>query len=408
MNIGVIKRVLVLCPLSIMQSAWQNDLFRFAMHRTTAIAHSYSREKRIQAVQSDAEFVICNFDGLGIIRDAVLEEDFDLIVIDEANAYKTVSTTRWKTLNSIIKPRTWLWMLTGTPASQSPTDAYGLARLINPQGVPRFYGSFRDMVMYKLTQFKWVPKPNSEKVVHTVLQPAIRFTKDECLDLPEMTYTTRDVPLTAQQEKYYEIIRKNMLAVAAGEEITTVNAAANLNKLLQLSCGAVYSDSGEVVEFDASNRINELKEVIDEASHKVLIFVPYRHAIEIVTEELRRSGYTAEIINGAVSAGNRTDIFARFQNDPNPKVLVIQPQAAAHGVTLTAANVVVWFSPITSVETYLQANARVHRAGQHNPCTVVHLQGSPVEKKMYKMLQGKVDIHTKMIDLYKNIIEDDS
>jgi SNF2 family DNA or RNA helicase len=408
MKLGVIKRVLVLCPLSIMQSAWQNDLFRFAMHRTTAIAHSYSREKRIQAVQSDAEFVICNYDGLGIIKDTVIAEDFDLIVIDEANAYKTVSTTRWKILNSIIKPKTWLWMLTGTPASQSPTDAYGLARLINPQGVPRFYGSFRDMVMYKLTQFKWVPKPNSEKTVHTVLQPAIRFTKEECLDLPDMTYVTRDVPLTVQQEKYYEIIRKNMLAVAAGEEITTVNAAANLNKLLQLSCGAVYSDSGEVVEFDASNRINALKEVIDEASHKVLVFVPYRHAIEIVTEELKKSGYTAEIINGSVSAGNRTDIFARFQNDKNPQVLVIQPQAAAHGVTLTAANLVVWFSPITSVETYLQANARVHRAGQHNPCTVVHLQGSPVEKKMYKMLQGKVDIHTKMIDLYKNIIEDAS
>jgi len=408
MQLGLIKRVLVLCPLSIMQSAWQNDLFRFAMHRTTAIAHSYSREKRIQAVCSDAEFVICNYDGLGIIRDAVVANDFDLIVIDEANAYKTVSTTRWKILSSIIKPTTWLWMLTGTPASQSPTDAYGLARLVNPQGVPRFYGSFRDMVMYKLTQFKWVPKPTSEKIVHNVLQPAIRFTKDDCLDLPDMTYTTRDIPLTMQQEKYYEIIRKNMLAVAAGEEITTVNAAANLNKLLQLSCGAVYSDSGEVVEFDASNRINALKEVIDEASHKVLIFVPYRHAIEIITEELRKSGYTAEIINGSVSAGNRTDIFARFQNDANPKVLVIQPQAAAHGVTLTAANVVVWFSPITSVETYLQANARVHRAGQRNPCTVVHLQGSPVEKKMYKMLQGKVDIHTKMIDLYKNIISEDS
>jgi len=299
-------------------------------------------------------------------------------------------------------------MMTGTPAAQSPTDAYGLARIINPGAVPRFFGSFKDMVMQKITMFKWMPRPKAEQIVHAILQPAIRFTKEECLDLPDMTYTTRDVPLTAQQEKYYEIIRKNMLAVAAGEEITTVNAAANLNKLLQLSCGAVYSDSGEVVEFDASNRINELKEVIDEASHKVLIFVPYRHAIEIITEELKRSGYTAEIINGSVSAGNRTDIFARFQNDTNPKVLVIQPQAAAHGVTLTAANVVVWFSPITSVETYLQANARVHRAGQHNPCTVVHLQGSPVEKKMYKMLQGKVDIHTKMIDLYKNIIEDDS
>jgi SNF2 family DNA or RNA helicase len=298
-------------------------------------------------------------------------------------------------------------MLTGTPASQAPTDAYGLAKMMSPTSVPRFYGSFRDMVMQKITQFKWIPKPSSEQVVHDVLQPAIRFTKEECLDLPAMTYVTRDVPLTPQQLKYYEIIRKNMLTSAAGEDITTVNAAANLNKLLQLSCGAVYADSGEVVAFDSSNRINALKEVIEEASHKVLVFVPYRHAIEIVTAELRKDGIATEVINGSVSATRRTEIFADFQTTDSPRVLVIQPQAASHGVTLTSANVVVWFAPITSVETYLQANARVHRAGQHNPCTVVHLQGSPVEKKMYKMLESKVDIHTKMIDLYKNVLEED-
>lgn len=406
MNLGYIKRVLVLCPLSIMQSAWVNDLFRFAMHRTVGVAHSYSRDKRINVVKSDVEFVICNFDGLEIIKDAVLEEDFDLIVVDEANAYKTVSTKRWKTLNAIIKPSTWVWMLTGTPAAQAPTDAYGLARIVNPNAVPRFFGSFKDQVMQKITTFKWVPRPRAEDIVHQVLQPAIRFTKEQCLDLPDMTYTTREVPLTPQQKKYYEAIRKHMVATAAGEEITTVNAAANLNKLLQLSCGAVYSDSGEVIAFDASNRIEALKEVIEEASHKVIVFVPYRHAIQIVHEELKKAGHTAEIISGDVSVGKRTDIFDRFQTEPDPKILVIQPQAASHGVTLHAANVVVYWSPVMSVETYLQANARVHRAGQRNPCTVVHLQGSPVEKRMYSMLEAKVDIHTRVVDLYKNLLED--
>jgi SNF2 family DNA or RNA helicase len=407
MQLGFIKRVLVLCPLSIMQSAWVNDLFRFAMHRTVGVAHSYSRDKRIAVVESDVEFVICNFDGLQIIKDAVVKNNFDLVVIDEANAYKTVSTRRWKTLNSIIKPSTWVWMMTGTPASQEPTDAYGLAKVINPTGVPKFYGSFRDMVMQKITEFKWVPRPRAEEIVHRVLQPAIRFTKEECLDLPDMTYTTRDVPLTAQQNEYYETLRKHMVTVAAGEEITTVNAAANLNKLLQLSGGAVYSDTGEVVAFDASTRMQALKEVIDEASHKVIVFVPYRHAIEIIHEELTKSGYTNEVINGAVPVGRRTEIFNRFQTESDPRVLVIQPQAASHGVTLHAANVVVYWSPVMSVETYLQANARVHRAGQRNPCTVVHLQGSPVERKMYAMLRSKVDIHTKMIELYKNLLEDD-
>lgn len=406
MTQNAIKRVLVLCPLSIMQSAWEADLFKFAMHRSCAIAHSYSKDNRIKAIKSEAEFVIINYDGLEIVKNEINEAKFDLIVVDEANAYKNVSTKRWKTLVSIIRADTWVWMLTGTPASQSPTDAYGLAKIINPSGVPKFFGAFRDMVMQKITQFKWLPKPSSERVLHEVLQPAIRFTKEECLDLPDMTYVTREVPLTSQQIKFYETIRKNMMAIAAGEEITTVNAAANLNKLLQLSCGAVYSDSGEIVAFDAKSRMHALLEVIEEASHKVIVFAPFRHAIEIIAEELKAKSISCEVIHGGISATKRTEIFAKFQTEENPHVLVIQPQAAAHGVTLHAANVVVWWGPITSIETYLQANARVHRAGQRNPCTVVHIQGSPVEKRIYKMLSEKVDIHTRLIDLYKNIVED--
>jgi SNF2 family DNA or RNA helicase len=220
-----------------------------------------------------------------------------------------------------------------------------------------------------------------------------------------MTYVTREVPLTTQQLKYYESLRKNMLTIAAGEEISTVNAAANLNKLLQLSCGAVYSDSGEIVAFDAKSRMTALLEVIEEASHKVIVFAPFRHAIDIIAEELKKNGISSETIHGGVTATKRTEIFARFQTEDTPQVLVIQPQAAAHGVTLHAANVVVWWGPITSIETYLQANARVHRAGQRNPCTVVHIQDSTIEKRIYKMLSEKIDIHSRLIDLYKNIVE---
>ena len=403
MNLGLIKRVLVICPLSIMDSAWRADLFTFAIHRTVDVAYG-AKEKRKKIINQGAEFTIINFDGLEIVADDIEAADFDLIVIDEANAYKNPTTKRWKILNKLIKPHTWLWMLTGTPASQSPVDAYGIAKLVNPNGVPKFYSHFRDQVMQKITMFKWVPKHDSDTIVHKALQPAIRYTKEECLDLPEITYSTRDVPLTPQQNKYYERLRQDMLVRAAGEEITTVNAAAAMNKLLQLSSGAVYSDTGEIIEFDASNRISVLKEVIDEASHKVLVFVPYRHAIQIVSDELIKSGYTTEIISGDVPVNRRTEIFKRFQETPHPRVLVIQPQAASHGVTLHAANTIIYWSPVMSVETYLQANARVHRAGQKNPSTVIHLQGSPVEKRMYKMLQEKVDVHTKIVDLYGELL----
>jgi superfamily II DNA or RNA helicase len=401
---GVIKRVLIICPLSIMDSAWRADLFSFAMHRKVDIAYG-ARAKREEIIRGDAEYVIINYDGVEIVRDAIAEGGFDLIIADEATHYKNTQSKRWKILNSLIQPHTWLWMMTGTPAAQSPVDAYGLAKLINPKAVPRFAGAFKEMVMRKVTQFKWVPKETATTIVYDALQPAIRFTKDQCLDLPEMTYVKREVELTPQQKKYYKMLKSQMLAVAAGEEITAANAAVNMNKLLQISCGAVYSDSGETVEFDVKNRYKVLSEVIAESSQKVLIFVPFKHVIGILSEKLTKDGITSEIINGDVSASKRTAIFSRFQTTPEPRVLIIQPQAAAHGVTLTAANTIVWWGPVPSLETYAQANARVHRSGQNYPCTVVQLQGSAVEQRVYNLLDQKIGVHTKMIDLYREVLD---
>jgi SNF2 family DNA or RNA helicase len=404
MTHGKIKRALVICPLSIMDSAWRNDLFSFAMHRTVDVAYG-SKEKRQKIINGGAEFVIINYDGVDIVKDEIANGGFDLFIVDEATHYKNAQTKRWKTLNKLIGEKDWLWMMTGTPAAQSPLDAYGLAKLVNPLSVPRFFGSWRDMVMYKYTQFTYKPKETAKDTVHRVLQPAIRFTKDECLDLPDMTYTKRFVEMTSQQKKYYETLRKKMVMEVAGEEVTAANAAIGLNKLLQISAGAIYTDDGDTVQFDIKSRYQALKEVIDESSQKVLIFVPFKHTIDLLVEKLTSDGISSAVIRGDVSAPKRTEIFARFQSEPDPEVLVIQPQAAAHGVTLTAANTVVWWGPTSSLETYAQATARVHRSGQKHKCTVIQLAGSSAEKRIYRLLDERINIHTEMINLYKEILD---
>jgi|TARA_R110002167_G_scaffold27736_1_gene94266 SNF2 family DNA or RNA helicase len=387
-----------------MEVAWRADLFTFAMHRTVDVAHG-AAAKRKKIIAQGAEYVVINYDGVEIVADEIANGGFDLIIVDEATHYKNAQTKRWKMLSKLITNSTWVWMMTGTPAAQSPLDAYGLAKIINPSAVPKFFSSFRDQVMVKITQFKWVPKESSVAIVYNALQPAIRFTKDECLDLPEMVYTKREVELTRQQKKYYQQLRDKMVIQAAGEQITTPNAAVNMNKLLQISCGAVYTDNGETLEFDIKHRYKVLREVIDESSKKVLVFVPFKHVIDILVAKLKGEGITTEIIRGDVSASKRTDIFKRFQTMDDPKVLVIQPQAAAHGVTLTAANTVVWWGPTSSLETYLQANARVHRSGQDHKCTVVQLQSSDVEKRIYSLLDNRINIHTKIVDLYKDLLD---
>lgn len=404
MKRGVVKRVLVLCPLSIMKSAWQKDLFTFAMHRSCSVAHGTSAQRR-KIINAGAEFVVINFDGLAVVADEIMDGGFDLIVVDEANAYKNAQTNRWKVFNKILKatdPR--LWMLTGTPAAQSPVDAYGLAKMVNPEGCPRSFTDFRAAVLTKVTNFKWVPKPNSPAYVHNILQPAIRFEKKDCLDLPEVTHIDREAPLTAQQAKYYKQLKTEMLLEADGEEVSAVNAATKINKLLQISGGAVYTDTGEVLEFDVSNRLSAVLEVIEEASNKVLVFVPFTHTIALLKERLEQEGINCGVINGSVSVNKRSELVDQFQEKKTPHVLIIQPQAASHGLTLTAADTIIWYAPVTSVETYLQANARINRPGQKNAMTIVHICGSDVEAKLYTMLQNNIAHHQKIIDLYREVI----
>ena len=402
-----VRRCLILCPLSIMQSAWMQDLQNSVIHRSAIVAHHQQAMRRLEMVQGNYEFVITNYDGLNLIADEINNDGrFDLIIVDEANAYKNVSTKRWKSLNKILRPDSMLWMMTGTPASQSPLDAYGLAKLVNPTGVPKFFTAWRDSTMNKVTMFKWLPKADAQDKIHQALQPAIRFTKAQCLDLPPVITVTREVPLTPQQKKYYTMLKEQMLVRAAGETITAINAAGEVNKLLQISAGAAYTDNAEVVTFDCSPRLEVLMEVLEETDRKVLVFAPYRHSIDTIYLHLTINNIDTEMIHGDVSPAKRTRIFKKFQEETDPRVLVIQPQAAAHGVTLTAADTVVFWGPVMSTETYIQCCARSDRKGQNSDkVTVIHIQGSDIERKMFKRLAERVEDNNMLVRLYEELLD---
>lgn len=408
MNRGDVRRVLILCPLSIMHSAWMGDIGNSVIHRSAVVAHHPQSSRRIEMIQQKYEIVITNYDGLNLVAQEINNDGrFDLVIVDEANAYKNPSTRRWKALASIIKPETYLWMMTGTPASQSPVDAYGLARLVNPNGVPKFQTAWRDKVMNKITMFKWVPKADAKEKVFMALQPAIRFSKSQCLDLPPVITVTREVSMTPQQNKYYRLLKEQMLAQAAGETISAVNAGVVVSKLLQISCGAAYTDDKEVVEFDAAPRLSVLEEILEETSRKVIIFALFRSSIDTIVTHLTKQGYGVGQIHGDVTPSKRGQIIKDFQTTDNIRVLVMQPQATAHGITLTAADTVVFFGPLMSVEQYVQCIARADRKGQDSDkVTVVHIESSPIEKKLFKAMNTKVNDSVLLTDMFAEELRD--
>lgn len=403
-----VRRVLILAPLSILHSAWLGDIGQSIIHRSAIVAHHAHAVRRVEMIQSNYEIVIMNYDGLPLVADEIIKDGrFDLVIVDEANAVKSASTRRWKTLNRILRPDTYLWMMTGTPAAQSPVDAYGLAKLVNPQSVPFSFTGWRDKVMNKVSMFKWTPKHDAKDTVFKALQPAIRYTKDQCLDLPPVVFQTREVDMTAQQMKYYKMLKEQLLVQAAGETISAVNAAAGLNKLLQISAGAAYSDDHEVVEFDCTPRLNVLLEILEETDRKVLIFCMFRSVMDTIHDFLKARGQIVEQIHGDVTATRRADIINRFQTQPDPRVLVMQPQATAHGITLTAADTVVFYGPLMSVELYWQAIARTDRKGQDSDkVRVIHIESSPVERKMFKALQEKVTEHLLLTSMFDNVVNE--
>lgn len=400
-----IRRVLIVCPLSIINAAWKRDLFNVLPHRNVGVAYGNTKT-RAAVIAGKYEYVIINYDGIELVQDEILAGGFDCIVADECTALKNVSTDRWKSFNKIAKLASHTILMTGTPAAQSPEDAYGLAKLINPSGVPAFAGAWKDLVMQKVSMFRWIPRPRAKDLVYRALQPAIRHTKDQCLDLPDIVYVTRDVPMTKQQEHYYNKLKEQMLFESQGETITAVNAAAKLTKLIQISCGSAYSDDGTAVHFDVSSRLKELSEIIAATIHKVIVFAPFTHTIEMIAAYLTKERISCAVINGDVSLNKRSKIITEFETTDDPRVVIIQPQAAAHGITLVAADTVIWFGPTTSVETFLQANARAYRKGQKNKVTVHMIQGSPAERKTYATLNNKLEDHSQLIGLYTDILND--
>lgn len=404
MNQGIIKRVLVIAPLSILYTAWMDEVFNTAIHRTVGVAYG-DKETRRSVINGNSEFVIINHDGIKLVAADIAAAKFDLIVVDEINGFKNSQSQRWKTLNALIKPETWVWGLTGTPAPQSPLDAYGVVKLLNPKNVPSYFSGWREMVMKKVSNFRWIPRLEAKDLVHNALQPAIRFEKKDCLDLPPLTYVTREVELTPQQKHYYNVLKNNARAIFDNglSEINAVNAAALMTKLLQLAAGAAYGDNDKIVQFDISSRLAVIREIIEEADGKVLIAVPYVQALKRLAEELGKD-YTLDVIYGDVSAGQRADIIRKFQSASDPQLLVMQPNSAAHGITLTEADTIIWYSPTTSFEVYSQFNARIDRPGQTRKMTVFQLQGCDTEKKLNAALRTMNQQHLNLMELYTEVL----
>lgn len=400
---GRAKKLLIICPLSTMERTWADELFFHLPHLEYQILHG-TKKKRLKNLDIDADVYIINHHGCKVITNELRDHpDIDTVVIDEVAQAARNKHDVWKALNQIVnhskQPRI-AWGLTATPIPNEPTDAYWQVKLINPHKASMYYTAFKRQTMHQINQFTWVPKAEALDRVDDLLQPAIRFRRDQCVDLPPTVYMTTEVPLTAEQSKAYNQMALKLKAQLAAGEITAVNQAVKASKLVQIACGVAYDEQGNEVTMDATPRMTEIVNIITQSDTKTIVFVPFVSAVLQVAEFVRNAGFTVGVVYGAVPKNSRDEIFGGFQRtDNNPQVIVAQPAAMSHGLTLTAASTIVWYAPVTSAETYEQANGRITRPGQKHTSVIINVEGSYVERRMYARLKAKESMQNILLEL---------
>jgi SNF2 family DNA or RNA helicase len=400
-SVGKAKKMLVVSPLSTLERTWADEIFANFPGMTVGVLHG-TKDRRKKVLAADHDIYLVNHDGIKVIEaDLVARDDIDTVIVDEIAAFRNAGTSRWKSLNRILAGRTWIWGMTGTPTPNAPTDAWAQCRLISPDRVPRYFGAFRDSVMKQLGPFKWLPRECATRLVAEAMQPAVRFTRDECVDLPPCIYLTREVPLTTEQNKAYKEMAAKLKMEFAADQVTAINEAVKMGKLVQIACGVVYGADKKEVVLPTEPRVKVVKEIIEEAGTKVIVFVPYKAVLRYVADELGKEFSVAQI-SGDTPKHERDDIFHHFQKSAEPRVLVAQPAAMSHGLTLTAASTVIWYAPVTSHEIYQQANARITRPGQKHKQLIVNVEATEVERRIYSRLRQKTSIQGLLLDLVKS------
>jgi SNF2 family DNA or RNA helicase len=404
-GLGLAHKMLVVGKLSTLEFTWLREVFETTPH-LSAVVLTGTAAKRKKLLAQEHDIYIINHDGVEtIIRELEKRKDIDTLVLDELAAYRNGSTDRTKMMRKYAVNMAFCWGLTGSPIPKGPEGAWGQCSIITPHTVPKYFKHWRDSVKTKVSQFTYIDKPDALERVLAVMRPAVRFSLDDVLELPECIERDIDVPLGPIQAKIYKDMKNNALARIGAGEITAMNAGAVLSKLLQISSGYVYTREGQTVTLDGNDRLDQLEQDIDDTQRKAIVFVPFKHTLAGVSEFLTSKKIDHASVSGDTSAKERGNIFSDFQETARYKVLLAHPACCAHGLTLTAADTVIWFAPVPSLEIYEQANARIRRIGQKHKQQVLHYQGTPAERKIYKLLKGHADVQSRLLEMFAELTD---
>lgn len=385
---GVIRSALVVAPLRVATLTWPNEIAKWDQFRWMKV-----ESLRGQKPSGTAQVYTINYEQLQNVDNL----DFcDLVIFDELTKAKNPTSERIKHIRPLLRDH-WRWGLTGTPRPNSLLELFAQIRLLDDGArLGKAFHLFRDtyFVPIDYNQYNWKPKPEAERYVYQKIQD-ITLTLRTCdhLDLPEALLEDILVRMPEGAMTTYKKLEKEMLVYLLGECVTAVNAAVLVNKLLQVTGGAIYTEERLVIEVHSA-KIKALKSLlVDLEGERTIIFTNFIHERERV----------CKAIGGTDAAKFSGDIEAAW-NAGEIEHLVADPRSLGHGLNLqTGGRNVIWFSPNWSRELYDQANGRIFRKGQTEAVRIYRLIcPGTIDDAVIEGLREKGDGQSEMLQILAN------
>jgi len=330
-----------------------------------------------------------------------------MIAIDESTTIKNSSAKRTKNILSLAKLAKYRRIMTGSPVTKNPLDLYSQCEFLSPwllnfQSFYAFRNRYAEMKTINargrsiqvVNYFK-----NIGELSDKLKNFSYRVLKEDCLDLPDKIYVKRNIALTPEQLKVYQQMKTTALAILNGKQVTSVTVLTQLMRLHQITCGHFTADDGST-QIIKNNRISELMNVLEEIEGKAIIWANYQHDIVQIQKAIEKEYDKDYAVTyyGLTPQDERQENIKKFQNDPNCRFLIGTPQTGGYGITLTAANTVIYYSNGYDLEKRLQSEDRAHRIGQKKAVTYVDLiTEKTVDEKIVKALRKKINIASEVL-----------
>jgi Superfamily II DNA/RNA helicases, SNF2 family len=421
----LIKRVLIVAPTSVC-SVWPED-FTNATYKTRITMLLGSKKARLDALADleVAEMItpkerqalsvaIINYESTW--RDGIVEAlqryNADLIICDESQRIKTHNAAQSKAMHALGDAARYKLILTGTPIQNNAVDFYSQYRFLDAGVFGTNYYAFRNRycVMGGFEKHQIVAYRNTDELIQKSQSIAYRVTKAEALDLPEETFENRYCDFDPAAAKMYRELRIASIAeLENGERVTATTVLTKLLRLQQMTGGFLTADDATRPEQVNTAKLDALDDILQDyvidSDGKLVIFARFRAEINAICKRLTASSVRHCVIDGTVPIESRGAIVDSFQNDQTVKVFVAQIQTAGLGITLHAASVAVFYSIDFNYANYTQALARIHRIGQKQPCTYIHLiVPGTIDEKVLKTIQKKDDFAKSVVDNWRSYI----